>query len=127
MNDTMETIREGLKEREREIVESIEALPDDMHQRDDHVGDSIDKSVAQVDHASASALREREIVKLHAVRDALARMEEGIFTECEGCGDDIPIARLSANPLTRFCVTCQEEIELDANAAPKKKRNFYDT
>ncbi len=31
--------------------------------------------------------------------------------ECVDCGDEIPKARLRANPKTDLCVTCQEEAE----------------
>lgn len=116
-----------LRAREKEIESSIEALPSDLHQRDDHVGDSIDKSVAQVDHASASALREREVISLHQIRDALARIEDGTYGDCKSCDEAIPYKRLLANPLTTLCVTCQEEVEMDEGAAPKKKRSFFDT
>lgn len=31
--------------------------------------------------------------------------------ECDGCGDDIPAARLAARPRTRLCVDCAADAE----------------
>lgn len=120
-------IREVLKGRETEIVTSIGDLHVDLHQRDDHVGDSIDKSVAQVDHASASALREREVVTLHEIRNAISRIDEGLYGACEECEEPIPVGRLEVNPLAVLCIQCAEEAEMDASRKPSVKRSFFDT
>lgn len=37
---------------------------------------------------------------------ALARLGEGSYGTCEGCGLPIPAARLAARPASRTCVTC---------------------
>ncbi len=41
---------------------------------------------------------------------ALARIEEGNYGICEGCGREIPIERLEARPTARLCVTCKQEV-----------------
>jgi len=51
-------------------------------------------------------------------RDALARMDEGTYGQCEACGKTIAKARLEAIPFTRYCVECAEknptpEVNLD--------------
>ena len=37
---------------------------------------------------------------------ALARLDDGTYGRCEGCGRAIPDERLEARPATSFCVTC---------------------
>ncbi len=46
-----------------------------------------------------------------AVRDALAKMDEGTYGRCESCHAPIPVARLEALPYARRCVPCQERME----------------
>ncbi|MET7751409.1 TraR/DksA C4-type zinc finger protein [Micromonospora sp. NPDC005367] len=42
------------------------------------------------------------------VTRALKRMSEGSYGVCEGCGRDIPTARLEILPAARHCVPCQQ-------------------
>jgi DnaK suppressor protein len=40
--------------------------------------------------------------------EALRRMSEGTYGRCEGCGGEIPVARLEILPWARHCVPCQQ-------------------
>lgn len=42
----------------------------------------------------------------HAYATALARLADGSYGTCHGCGGDIPSDRLLAIPETLFCVAC---------------------
>ncbi len=112
-----------LLEQKKAILLSLKALPDDMHQRNQHVGDSIDKSKAQVDHAEASDLRLRENQNLRAVESALSRLEEGTYEVCDECEEAIPRGRLEVKPTAFRCVDCQEDFE-KFNKIPKPKRTL---
>ena len=50
-------------------------------------------------------------VILREVDEALRRIENGTFGECERCGDDISEPRLKANPSTTLCIGCKAELE----------------
>jgi len=52
---------------------------------------------------------DREQIRL--VDDALHRLDDGLYGECEECGEKIPPVRLKAIPWALFCVKCQEETE----------------
>lgn len=56
-------------------------------------------------------LGDRERKKLQLIDDALSRIDNGEYGECEECGGDIVTGRLDAMPFTRLCVTCQDEHE----------------
>ncbi len=114
-----------LLERKKSILASLDALPIDMHQRDQHVGDSIDKSKAQVDQAEASDLRLRENQDLRSVESALSRIEAGTYELCEECEETIPRGRLTVKPTATRCVECQEDFE-KFNTPPKPKRTLLD-
>ena len=51
-------------------------------------------------------LMESEETTLAAIEDALERMEEGTYGECESCGGKILKARLEALPYVGMCVKC---------------------
>jgi len=57
------------------------------------------------------SLMETEEGTLDAIEQALERIEEGTFGECEECEVKIPKTRLNAIPYTPVCVKCAEKLE----------------
>jgi len=51
-------------------------------------------------------LDEREKQEIEAIDSALIRIETGSYGHCEGCGKDIPLARLQALPTATTCLAC---------------------
>ena len=49
--------------------------------------------------------------QMQLVRQALVRLEDGTFGECQQCGQAIGTKRLEALPWTPYCISCQEKIE----------------
>jgi DnaK suppressor protein len=56
-------------------------------------------------------LLNRETLYIKKLDEALRRIEEGTFGECDDCGEDIEIRRLEARPTATLCVSCKEEQE----------------
>ena len=54
----------------------------------------------------SKGLREREIVQLSQIREALQRMEHGTYGACSECGDAIPFERLYVFPEAPECAAC---------------------
>lgn len=59
------------------------------------------------------ALRRRLEERRGEIERALSRMDTGVYGVCEDCGDDIGLARLTANPTALYCVHCQADRERD--------------
>jgi RNA polymerase-binding transcription factor DksA len=60
--------------------------------------------------AAAAVLSRLEGQERHALDEieaAQARLEAGTFGVCERCHRPIPLARLRALPIARYCLTCQ--------------------
>jgi DnaK suppressor protein len=53
-----------------------------------------------------NGLQERERIQFDQVRDALRRMEDGLYGSCTGCHGPIPLERLAVFPETRTCTAC---------------------
>ncbi|WP_320170699.1 TraR/DksA family transcriptional regulator [Maridesulfovibrio sp.] len=57
------------------------------------------------------ALQVRESQLISEMEDTLSRVESWDFGICKDCGEEIGLARIKANPTTRFCVSCQSRLE----------------
>ena len=73
--------------------------------------DSTDLTTTELETSMRLRLRNREILYLEKIDDALRRISFGSFGECEECGEEIGIKRLHAHPTTTLCVNCKETEE----------------
>jgi len=73
--------------------------------------DIIDRAVHEEQLSFVLRIRERERLFSWKIKHALRRIEEGTYGICEGCGEDIPIARLKARPDTNYCLDCKTLME----------------
>jgi len=53
----------------------------------------------------------RDLDELCALEAALKRVEDGTYGLCGDCGEEIPFARLRAQPGARRCLACQAHHE----------------
>ncbi|HUT14566.1 MAG TPA: TraR/DksA family transcriptional regulator [Thermoguttaceae bacterium] len=81
-------------------------------------GDVVDAALDSVQDEISSQLAEVESRELARIEYALERMRNGHYGTCEGCGCNIPMARLNALPYASYCIKCQREAErLGASSA----------
>ena len=74
--------------------------------------DQLDASASEDGEQAQAIAMIRDAQALNAVRQQLARQRaQPSATECEVCGDDIPLARQQAVLGTQLCVTCQSHRE----------------
>lgn len=73
--------------------------------------DVSDQATAETDQRFAMRIRERERNLIKKIDEALARMDARIYGLCESCGEDIPIPRLQARPVTTLCIECKTSQE----------------
>ena len=92
-------------------------------------GIAIEKSPDALDEVQHAAERElairnldRESNLLRSVRAALRRIDDGSFSVCLHCEEDISPKRLAAVPWTAFCIRCQEVA--DRNQAGEGSETF---
>jgi DnaK suppressor protein len=73
--------------------------------------DPTDRASLESDRNFELRIRDRERRLIGKIREALDRIEDGEFGECEDCGDQIGEARLKARPVTTLCIECKTEQE----------------
>ena len=74
-------------------------------------GDPADAAVDTAQDEINSQLAELESRELVQIERAMARMRDGTYGLCEGCGCKIPMARLNALLYTTTCIECHREQE----------------
>ena len=90
-----------MRARGREILEiSNEADPLDVTQ-----------SAAARDFEAGNI--SRIAAKVRQIREAIARIHEGSYGECQRCEEPIAIKRLNAVPWAVYCIHCQELVDHD--------------
>ncbi|MFP6625522.1 MAG: TraR/DksA family transcriptional regulator [Deltaproteobacteria bacterium] len=103
-NRLMEIRKDIMREIQQDVKEGREGEAGDGRDTYDIASDDRDREINLL-------LGDRERKKLAHVDDALQRLEDGEYGECEECGGDIASGRLDAMPFSRLCVTCQGEYE----------------
>ena len=94
-----------------QILYNDRILRDDFNVNDDDKYDEVDQATTDTEQAMRMRLRNREILYLKKIDQALKRIEDGVFGECDSCGEDIEVRRLEARPTATLCIACKEEEE----------------
>lgn len=74
-------------------------------------GDIYDQASSERDRELGLLLGDREREKVHAIDEALLRINEDEYGICEECEEEIPLGRLKAMPFARHCVKCKSDLE----------------
>ena len=86
-------------------------LSGDIHLDPDDFPDEIDAASSEMNLAFQGRLRERERGLIGKIEQALQKIEEGVFGECESCGEQISLKRIEARPVAELCIDCKGEQE----------------
>jgi len=119
-----------LKAKRNEILGNVTSMESEALRRDRsdlsnmpiHMAD-VGTDNSEIENIIGLMSSERKI--LMEIDDALGRIEEGTYGICEGNGEQIPKARLTAIPWARYCVACATLLEKGLLA--EKEEDTYDT
>ena len=96
------TRRDELRARELRVNTGLRQQPDLS------TSDYGDVSRESERHGILSALSRTADAELRRIDDALQRLDEGRYTTCVVCGEEIEPQRLEAVPYTDRCIACAE-------------------
>lgn len=88
---------------------------EDLHVQSEDLPDEADLATNVINQQITFNMRQRELLKLRSIDEALNRIENGTYSECEECGDEIGFKRLKNQPFTNLCITHAEEAEREQN------------
>lgn len=100
-----------LTEMAKDILQRGDATVESFQNDAMDYADPTDRATAESDREFLLALRQREHSMLRKIREALERIADGSYGECEECGEDIALARLKARPVTTLCIHCKQRQE----------------
>ena len=107
----------------KDVCQLIDQLREDLSQaREQQRAELALVDVAQpvdsAEQASASAHRVQLLGhiqqlegEVRSAEHALQRLDDGLYGECENCGEMIELNRLKANPVAVLCIGCQSNFE----------------
>ncbi len=75
------------------------------------IQDAADLAVASYQREMLFSQGTSQHLQLQMIQQALDRIEEETFGECQNCGREIGKKRLEALPWTPYCIECQEKVE----------------
>jgi len=126
---TLKYFKRIFEAQRKQLLYSDKILSDDFNVNYDDRFDELDQATTDTEQAMRMRLRNREILYLKKIEEALLRIDEGTFGECDSCGEDIEQRRLEARPTATLCVGCKEEEEKKEilTAAGRKHKSLGET
>ncbi len=106
-----EEFRQLLDETIVELLLKAKETVSSLVKEGEHSADPLDRATLDSVMENSLRFRERESRLIRKIRTALQKMDEGLYGICESCGDDIPLSRLRARPMTAYCIQCKTKME----------------
>lgn len=103
--------KEQLEVMKAEINTDVEQTLNEMTSHSGNIPDPNDRASIESDRSFELRIRGRERKLMEKVEEALARIEDGTYGICVGCGCDIAVKRLQARPVAKFCIDCKSRQE----------------
>ena len=94
-----------------EINTDVEQTLTEMTTQTGNIPDPNDRATMESDRSFELRIRGRERKLMEKVEEALARIEDGSYGICAGCGEEIAVKRLQARPVAKYCIDCKTRQE----------------
>ena len=108
----LKLFRKLLEGRKRDILQESERTVDTMNSESEEAyADPTDRAALESDRNFLLRMRDRERKLLTKISEAVVRIDDGSYGNCEECGGDIGIERLKARPVTTLCIACKSAQE----------------
>ena len=94
-----------------ELLQDAGKTVSEMTEEKTNFPDPTDRASLESDRNFELRIRDRERKLIIKIREALERIDDGMFGRCESCEEDISTERLRARPVTTLCIECKTEQE----------------
>ncbi|NDD92556.1 conjugal transfer protein TraR [bacterium] len=109
--DALKKFKRLFEEQRNSLLFSDRVVREDFSVNSDDRFDELDQATSDIEQSMRMRLRNREALYLKKLDEALRRIDEGTFGDCDECGEEIGHNRLLARPTATLCVHCKEEQE----------------
>jgi DnaK suppressor protein len=100
-----------LQAQRRVLIEDAGKTVTELNGKEATFSDPGDRASWESESTRDLRIRDRERKLVEKIDQALKRLTDGSFGECEECGEFIGVGRLRARPVTTLCIACKEEQE----------------
>ena len=118
--DKLEHYKRQLLSRREELAKDVTQSVAELIDDEPSHADAIDQASADSDRNVEASIKNRGYGLIREIDEALLRIENGMFGECESCSEAISEARMKANPSTTLCIDCKSELESEQNRFPRQ-------
>ncbi len=98
--------RNLLNEKMQELLAEADRTVDGMNEKE-NFPDPTDRAALESNRNFTLRIRDRERKLIGKIKEALDRIEDGSYGNCEECGEKIGSDRLKARPVTTLCIDCK--------------------
>ena len=93
------------------LVEEARKSMGGMTETKENYADPTDLASYESDRNFLLRIRDRERKLILKIKEAIKRIDDGVYGICEVCGEPISDKRLKARPVTTQCIECKTEME----------------
>jgi DnaK suppressor protein len=105
-------LRTQLEQKRRDVFESYRRTQAaNRESGEEGLLDLADRATESYRKEFLYSLTDNERDLLRRLDEALNRMDDGTYEECQSCGEKIGLPRLKAIPWAHLCIECQEKEE----------------
>jgi DnaK suppressor protein len=116
--EKIEVYRKQLVTRRDALAEDLRLVTAQLINDEVVYTDSVDQAAAETDKSFILQMKNRERDVLWQIDEAIKRLDDGSFGECERCGEAISEGRIEAFPFTTLCIDCKAELESEEHRFP---------
>lgn len=116
--EKIEGYRRQLLARREALAEDLRLVTSQLINDQSVYTDAVDQAAAETDKNFTLQLKNRDRNVLWQIDEAILRLDNGTFGECERCGDAISEGRIEAFPFTTLCIDCKAELESEEHRFP---------
>jgi DnaK suppressor protein len=116
--EKIELYRKQLVTRRDALAEDLRLVTAQLINDEVVYTDSVDQAAAETDKSFILQMKNRERDVLWQIDEAIKRLDDGSFGECERCGEAISEGRIEAFPFTTLCIDCKAELESEEHRFP---------
>lgn len=108
---TREHFKAKLAAWREELMTEAAGTVDEMSEEKAQFADPTDRATLETDRNFELRIRDRERKLISKIDQALGRIKDDTFGECEVCGGDIETKRLEVRLVTTLCIACKAKQE----------------
>lgn len=108
-----------LEEKRDNLLKEAERSLSELTDQHGNIPDPNDRASAESGRNFELRIRNRERKLLEKIEEAIQRIEDGEYGECDDCGELIGLKRLEARPVTTLCIDCKTRQETEEKSQGK--------